>query len=471
MKTIQLIDRTLRDAMDTRETVLSFREKLEMARSLDRLKVDRIELPPVGDSKADQLFNKSVAAALATPLCATVPINDTRIAMIWDSIHTARHPSLNVEAPCSPVQMEYTAHMKANALLEAIGAKISECRKLCNEVGFTAMDASRAERSFLTDAIRKAVEAGACRITLCDTAGVMLPDEFAAFASSVKSDASVSENVTWIVQINNAMHMACASAVAAVEKGIDGLICSAFPGNAVSLDQIADFVRLRGEDTNLSIGLKVTELRRTLGQLQWLMNSHRAESSGILPKAGGQEDNSGISLTASDEAADVAKVVRQLGYDLSDEDNARVFEAFRRVAVKKGFVTSRELDAIVASTAMQVPPTYRIESYVINSGNVITATANITLDRSGTQLRGVSVGDGPIDAAFLAIEQIIGHHYELDDFQIQAVTEGREAMGSALVKLRADGRVYAGNGISTDIIGAAIRAYISALNKIIYEEV
>ena len=166
----------------------------------------------------------------------------------------------------------------------------------------------------------------------------------------------------------------------------------------------------------------------------------------------------------------MTKVVRQLGYDLTEEDNARVFEAFKRVAVKKHFVGTRELDAIVASTALQVPSTYRLESYVINSGNVIMATANITLERDGNKVRGISVGDGPIDAAFLAIEQIIGHHYELDDFQIQAVTEGREAMGSALVKLRSGGRLYSGSGISTDIIGASIRAYISALNKIVYEE-
>ena len=159
-----------------------------------------------------------------------------------------------------------------------------------------------------------------------------------------------------------------------------------------------------------------------------------------------------------------------MGYDLSDEDNAKVYEAFLRVARKKQFVGTRELDAIIASTALQVPTTYRIDNYVINCGNVITATANILLDRQGEKLRGVGVGDGPIDAAFLAIEQIIGHKYELDDFQIQTVTEGRDAMGSALVKLRADGRVYSGNGISTDIIGASIRAYLSALNKIIYEE-
>ena len=178
----------------------------------------------------------------------------------------------------------------------------------------------------------------------------------------------------------------------------------------------------------------------------------------------------GVTLDEKDEIGEVIKVVRQLGYDLSEEDNAKVYEAFRRVVTKKHFVGTKELDAIVAGTAMQVPSTYKIVNYVINSGNIITATANILLEKDGEKKRGVGTGDGPIDAAFAAIETIIGHRYELDDFQIQTVTEGRDSMGSALIKLRANGKVYSGNGLSTDIIGASIRAYISALNKIIYEE-
>ena len=119
---------------------------------------------------------------------------------------------------------------------------------------------------------------------------------------------------------------------------------------------------------------------------------------------------------------------------------------------------------------MQVPSTYRIVNHIITCGNTVSAMANLTLEHDGEKIQGMALGDGPIDAAFLAIEQIIGHHYELADFQIQTVTEGREAMGSALVKLRSNGKLYSGNGISTDIIGACIRAYISALNKIVYEE-
>ena len=149
--------------------------------------------------------------------------------------------------------------------------------------------------------------------------------------------------------------------------------------------------------------------------------------------------------------------------------SSKVYEEFLRVAEKKT-VGAKELDAIVASVALQVPATYKLVSYVINNGNIISATAQITLNKNGNEVKGFSLGDGPIDAAFLAIDQIIGHHYELDDFQIQSVTEGKEALGSALIKLRSEGKLYSGKGISTDIISASIRAYLNALNKIVYEE-
>ena len=176
-----------------------------------------------------------------------------------------------------------------------------------------------------------------------------------------------------------------------------------------------------------------------------------------------------FSLSEHDDITEVSKAIAVLGYDLSAEDISNVYTEFKRISSKKT-VTAKELDAIIASVALQVPTTYFLESYVINSGNIIPATANITVKKNGEVIRGLCGGDGPIDAAFHAIEQIIGHHYELDDFQIQSVTEGQEAVGSAVVKLRSNGKLYSGKGLSTDIIGASIRAYLNALNKIVYEE-
>ena len=152
-----------------------------------------------------------------------------------------------------------------------------------------------------------------------------------------------------------------------------------------------------------------------------------------------------------------------------NEDKDKVYQEFLRVAVKKT-VGAKELDAIVASAALQVHATYKLVSYIINNGNIITASAHIVLEKDGEKIEGIELGDGPIDASFIAIDTIVGHHYELDDFQIQAVTEGKEAMGSAVVKLRSGSKLYSGKGISTDIIGASIRAYLNAINKIVYEE-
>ena len=176
-----------------------------------------------------------------------------------------------------------------------------------------------------------------------------------------------------------------------------------------------------------------------------------------------------LSLDQNDDKQTVLDTVMRLGYDLSEDDSAKVYEEFIRVAANRK-VTSKQLDAIVAAVALQVEPTYKLINFVVNSGNIFTASAQITMEVNGETKQGISTGDGPIDAAFHAVEQIIGCRYELDDFQIQSVTEGKGAIGQAVVKLRVNGKLYSGNGISTDIIAAAIKAYINAVNKIVYEE-
>ena len=468
MKSIKLIDITLRESNAFRDSALSFREKLEVARGLDRIRVDAIELAPIAAGKADLLSNKTIASVVSAALTAAVDVTGSSVEETWDSIRSAKHPRLNVLAPVSPVQMEYLAHKKAPAMLDIITEQVKKCRFFCEHVEFSALDATRAERDFLYKAIAAALEAGASRVTLCDSAGIFLPDEFAAFVTDVRANVPGMEQADLYVQVSDEMHMAAACAAAAVKAGATGIKCTASPSGYPTLEQVSRFIQMKGTDLDITCSLRTTELERTVAGLTRLLETQRTETSSFDSVVSNEISN--ICLSENDQISDVISVVRQLGYELSEDDYAKVYEAFRRVAVKKSFVGTRELDAIVASTAMQVPSTYRIERYVINSGNVITATANLTLEKDGEKFRSVAIGDGPVDAAFLAIEQIIGHHYELDDFQIQTVTEGREAMGSALVKLRAGGKLYSGNGISTDIIGASIRAYISALNKIIYEE-
>ena len=212
--------------------------------------------------------------------------------------------------------------------------------------------------------------------------------------------------------------------------------------------------------------VRYTELNRIVKQIGWVLDNSKSAKGSVTSRV---VDDEAVHLDANDDKDTIAMTVAKLGYDLSEEDKTRVYEEFLRVAARKK-VGAKELEAIVASVALQVPPTYTLVNYVANSSNVISTSAQITLRKDGKDVTGISIGDGPIDAAFHAIEQIIGHHYELDDFQIQSVTEGQEAVGSAVVKLRSNGKLYSGKGLSTDIIGASIRAYLNALNKIVYEE-
>ena len=468
LKTIAFTDITLREEAHRIDNALSFKEKIEIAKQLDKLQVDAIEFAPLQDEKADTLLIKTVAAlvrqsAVALPIALT----QESIAASWEAIRHAAHPRLVVSVPTSPIQMAYTCQKKAPAVLDMLSQLVAQAKAVCPEVEFAAEDASRSELPFLAAAISAAIEAGASVITVCDTAGVFLPEECRAFVQTLYAQVPALLEVTLYVQCANTLGMAAACAIEAVQAGAAGVKASASQGCFAILSDMANVIRYRGDSLGLCCRLKFTEMQRIAGQIAWITQTRRAESTPF--ENGANNAVPQISFDKHDTLEAVIKGIRQLGYDLSEEDNIKVYEAFCLVAQKKS-IGAKELDAIIASTALQVPPTYKLNSYVINSGNVISASANIQMEKNGQPVSGICVGDGPIDAAFLAIEQIAGRHYEVDDFQIQAVTEGREAMGSALVRLRSGGKLYSGNGISTDIIGASIKAYLNALNKIVYEE-
>lgn len=466
MRNITITDMTMRQS--GKGVSLSFREKIELVKLLDKLGVDIIEVSPITSPKIDRLLIKSISSAVKdSTVAVSVGLSEENIDIAWSALEEAKHPRLQVTAPVSAVQMEYLAGKKPEAMLAAIGDLVGKCRALCPEVELIADDATRADPAFLQEAIRTALNAGAAVITLCDSAGMMLPDQLTEFIQNTYAAVPELGQVTLGIACKNELSMADSCAVAAIRCGAGEVKCAAYGEDVIKLETMAKVISARGSSFDVACGIRTTQMKRILGQVAWMCQTGRSSTS---PFDSGVQSGEGLFLTAHDDLSAVMKAAAKLGYDLSEEDGAKVFEAFSRIAARKETVGAKELDAIVASAAMQVPPTYRLETYVINSGNTISATAHVKLTKNGVMTEGISLGDGPIDAAFLAIEQIAGHHYELDDFQIQAVTEGREAMGESVVKLRSGGKLYSGRGISTDIVGASVHAYINALNKIVYEE-
>ena len=458
MKRIKIADATLCRA----DNAFSFKEKIDIARQLEKLDGDIIELPEIQNTRIDTLLVKTISTFVKkSTISVAAGMSMESVEYADAALSTAANPRIRIELPTSPVSMEYICHKKPDKMIAWVEKVIAYAKGFCSAVEFCALDATRAEPAFLSSMIDAAIAAGACEITVCDDAGEMLPDDFAAFVKPLTESVSVPVNV----RCSNQNNMACANAIMAVRAGACG-VKTAVGEQGVSLENFADMVKNCGNRYGFSSNIRYTELHRTVKQIGWVLSNSKNAKSSVTSAVVADEP---IHLDANDDKDAVATAVAKLGYDLSEEDKARVYEEFLRAAAKKK-VGAKELEAIVASVALQVPPTYELINYVVNSGNIISTSAQITLRKDGKDLTGICIGDGPIDAAFSAIEQIIGYRYELDDFQIQAVTEGTEAMGSALVKLRSDGKLYSGNGISTDIIGAGIRAYINAVNKIVYEE-
>lgn len=461
MKKISITDITLKKVAMEREMTLLFREKTAIAACADSIGADAVELAQVKNLREDTIIYKTIAQNIQNAVVAIAAgFEKQDVVNAWECIKDAKKPRLQIELPVSTVQMEYTYHIKSDKMIEKIAALTAAAKELCNDVEFVALDATRADEEFLMSAAKTAVQNGAGIVTVCDDAGTFLPEEIADLVQKVKS--AVNANV--YVQLSDKIKMGVAASIASVLKGADGIKCAMAGKDVVQTGAVSDAVTACSAQIDAMTGLNNTKIHASIDDLLLNINHQAYQAQYDV------SEKKKILLDSDATLAEVAQATKLLGYDLSDCDCGNVYKALMHICEKKGAVGAKELEALVASSAMQAPSTYHLESYTTTSSNISGSMSQVTLKANDEIICGVSAGEGPVDSAFRAIEQCIGHHYELDDFQVQSVTEGKEALGSALVKLRNNGKLYSGNGTSTDIVAASIRAYINALNKIVFEE-
>lgn len=461
MRKINVADITLKKLSGEREVSLLFREKTAIAVCADTIGTQAVELPPVKSAREDRIIYKTIAqnvqnASLAIPVGFEVESVD----VAWECIKDAKHPRLQVELPVSTIQMEYNYHVKQNVMLEKISELVKKAKTYCDDVEFSALDATRADEEFLISAVKAAESVGATLVTVCDDAGVCTPDDFSELVKKVKE----SVNIPVYVKVSDRINMAVASAFSAIKSGADGVKAAMAGKDILHTGSFSDAMNACSAQLGAQIELNSTKIHTSISDIVSGIDHTSFESEETV------SNKKKILLDSDSTLAQVSQAAQLLGYELSDLDAGNVYKALMQVCEKKGAVGSKEFEALIASSAMQAPSTYHLEKYTTTSSNVANSMSQVTLKVGDDIICGVASGDGPIDSAFRAIEQCIGHHYELDDFQVQAVTEGKEALGSALVKLRNGGKLYSGNGTSTDIVAASIRAYVNALNKIVFEE-
>lgn len=415
MRKIEISDNTIRHATESAPEKVSFKLKLDTAKQLDMLGVSAIETSCIKDGQADYLLVKSIASAVRKAV-VSVPVDvldPDSISITWKALKDAVHPRLQLPVPCSAVQMEYFCHQKPAALLEAVKEKLSECASVCEDVEFVALDFTRSDKELLSGMISAAVEAGAGLITVSDIAGNLLPEEFFEEIRRIKE--SLPEGIKLGVQCSNALHLADCNSVAAVRAGADVIKTEILGHTSASLNRIASILNARQDVLDVSMGVRMTEVEQVSHAIKDMLEAYQVNPRAVAGKIDEQDADKPLSTEP-------------------------------------------------------VPETYHLESYIINSGNIITSTCHLRIRKDAELLENVSIGNGPVDAAFKAMETLVGSSYELDDFKIRSVTEGREAMGETIISLRNKGKLYYGKGVSTDIVGSSILAYLDAANKIAYEE-
>ncbi len=468
MKTISICDRTVKQLSTTQEYSLTFREKIEVAKLLDKLGVDVIELNAITQAKVDSLLIKSIVTAVKNS-CIAVPVVPGKSAVeTVSALKETKNYRLQVEAPMSSVQMEYIYHAKPAKLKEMIITTVESCLEYTDNVEFVALDATRADEDFMYDILQEVLRMGIKRITICDDAGNILPKEFSAFLEKVTDKVPDLKESGFGVACADNLNMADACSIEAINIGANEVKAAAFAINVANLNNVAKVIKTKENELDATTCVATNRMKQVVATIKRMCVRDESEKN-VLEVVGNEEVLKGM-LSGHDSKEAILQVAVKLGYDLSEEDANKVYEDFLVIADKKEQVSVKELDAIIATSAMQVPQTYKLESYIANSGLSITSMVHLKLNVNGEIKEGISLGDGPVDAALLAIEQITGRHFPLDDFRISSITEGKEATGEALLKLENNGKLYPGRGLSTDIVAASIKAYVNALNKIVYEE-
>ncbi|MFQ5721730.1 MAG: 2-isopropylmalate synthase, partial [Candidatus Aminicenantales bacterium] len=415
----------------------------------------------------------------------------------WEALKKAARPRIHTFIATSPIHMKYKLKMSQNQVLETTECMVRYARNLCDEIEFSAEDATRSIPEFLYRVLERAVAAGASIINIPDTVGYTTPAEFSRLIKNIKENVSNIDRAEISVHCHNDLGMAVANTLAAAQVGATQLECTINgigerAGNA-ALEEIVMALHTRKNLFHLRCRVDTTQIYRSSKLVSTLIGvplppnkaivgsnafAHEAgiHQHGVLSEQRTYEIMSPSSIGLSENKIVLGKHsgrhafedrLKKLGYLLSSEDLDKTFKDFKELADKKKAVSDWDIEALIHNKYTNTPQIYQLERFIINSGNTITSTANIKLTNNNESREEVAVGDGPMDAAFKAVEKITGLSLKLENYSVQSVTSGKDAQGEVVVKIRKDNQIILGRGLSTDVLEAGIKAYINAVNKIL----
>ena len=491
-----ILDTTLRDGEQSPGVALSPDDKLVIARQLARLRVDIIEAGFPFSSPGDYAAVRAIAEQVEGPVIAGLSrCFEADVRQCAKALEPASNARIHVFIGTSPIHRDSQLHMSQAQVLEAARSMTALAKTFRDDVEFTPMDTSRTEPEYLVDVIAATIEAGATTINLADTVGYATPDEWRALIDWLHVEVPTLADVVLSVHCHNDLGLAVANSLSSVRAGarqvetcVNGIGERA--GNA-ALEEVAMATKLHPEVFGVATSLDHSQLYRTsrlVSQLTGMVVQPNkavvganafAHHSGIH-QDGILKDRRTFEIMEPTEVGAGSTLVlgklsgrhalrnrlEQMGYTLDEEELKRAFVRFKELADRKRDVTDRDLEAVVADERRTGEERYHLEHLQVSCGTHLRPTATVRmLLPDGLSHEHAAIGDGPVDAAYRAIEELCHVEGELEEFAVQAVTAGIDAIGEVTVRLHKDGARSSGHGADTDILVAAAKAYVHALNR------
>jgi 2-isopropylmalate synthase len=496
---IIIFDTTLRDGEQSFAASLSVKQKVRIARQLARLRVDVIEAGFPISSPGDFESVSTIAREVHGPvICGLARLVDKDIIACAKAVRPAKLPRIHVFVGTSAIHIEKKLRKSEEEVLAMVRASVKLARKLCGDVEFSPEDAGRTGPDFLCRIVETAIACGAGTINIPDTVGYTTPEHFARIIDDIFNRVPNVDKAVISVHCHNDLGMATANSLTAISHGARQVECAINglgerAGNA-ALEEIVMAINVRKDifssvftDVNTKEIIRTSKLVREISNVPVQPNkaivgaNAVAHSSGIhqdgvlkaaktyeimTPESVGLTENR-MNLTSRSGSHMVRSRLTDLGYREADIDIKEFYARFIALADKKGSVYDDDLIALMeAENATDLADRYTLDYLNVSSGRgtIPTATARIAFD--GKMMEEASTGDGAVDAATKAIDRIVGYKITIENFHLDAVTEGREAQGRVTIMANAAEGRFAGMGTSTDIVEASALAYMDIINKI-----
>jgi 2-isopropylmalate synthase len=500
-KRVYIFDTTLRDGEQSPGVSLNTEEKLRIAKQLAKLNVDVIEagfpVASTGDFEAVQAIAREVRGPV---ICGLARANYGDIDRAWEALKEAEHPRIHLFIATSDLHLKYKLQKSRDEVLRLAVDGIKYAKQYTSDVEFSAEDASRSDIDYLCEVVEAAIEAGATVINLPDTVGYSVPSEFGEFIQEIRQRVNNIDKVILSVHCHNDLGLGVANSLAAVRAGanqvevaVNGLGERA--GNA-ALEEIVMALYTKQVYYGCETQSKYDELSRTsrlvssLTGMQVQRNKAVVGKNAFLHESGIHQDGvlkerttyeimnpqligvpqDSIVLGKHSGRHALRERLSELGYSMADEELDKAFVRFKEIADRKKEITDLDLEALVKNEIHIAGDIYHLSYLHVFSGTNIVPTATVGLRRNGQKYEEAACGDGPVDAAYKALDKALGvHNIALVDYNLNAITGGKDALGEVMAQVKYKDKYFIGRGVSTDIIEASVKAYLNALNKVLQE--